>query len=63
MLEQPAPLRAAGCTSVTLEAAVDNVAALSFYHRLGYSVVRSLPRYYSNGVDGLLLQKALEQRI
>jgi [ribosomal protein S18]-alanine N-acetyltransferase len=52
-------LRAAGCRSLTLETAVDNMGAISFYQRLGYSLVRSLPRYYSSGVDGLLLRKTL----
>ncbi len=53
-------LRRVGCESVKLETAVDNVAAISFYQRLGYSIVRTLPRYYSNGVDGLLLRKQLD---
>lgn len=47
------------CRSVELETAVDNVSALSFYKRHGYSVVRTLPRYYSNGVDALILEKTL----
>lgn len=52
-------LRAVRCGSVELETAVDNVSALSFYKRHGYSVVRTSPRYYSNGVDALVLQKDL----
>ena len=52
-------LRAAGCRSVELETAVDNVSALSFYKRHAYSVTRTFPRYYSNGVDALVLQKDL----
>lgn len=54
-------LRAAGCRSVDLETAVDNVSALSFYKRHGYSVVGTWPRYYSNGVDALVLQKQLRE--
>jgi [ribosomal protein S18]-alanine N-acetyltransferase len=54
-------LRAAGNRSVGLETAVDNVSALSFYKRHGYSVIRTVPRYYSNGVDALVLQKDLGQ--
>ena len=50
-------LRASGCRAVDLETAVDNLGALSFYKRHGYSVIRSWPRYYSNGVDALVLQK------
>jgi len=52
-------LRAAGCRSVELETAVDNVSALSFYKRHTYSVIKTFPRYYSNGVDALVLQKDL----
>ncbi len=50
-------LRAARCRSVELETAVDNLSALSFYKRHGYSVVKTHPRYYSNGVDALVLEK------
>jgi len=52
-------LRAAGSRAVGLETAVDNLAALSFYKRHGYSVIRTWPRYYSNGVDALVLKKEL----
>jgi [ribosomal protein S18]-alanine N-acetyltransferase len=52
-------LRAAGCHSVSLETAVDNLTALSFYRRRDYTVVKTLPRYYSNGVDALVLKKDL----
>jgi ribosomal-protein-alanine N-acetyltransferase len=54
-----ARMRAAGCTAVELEAAVDNATALAFYKRHGYSVIRTWPRYYSNGVDALVLKKDL----
>jgi ribosomal-protein-alanine N-acetyltransferase len=50
-------LRAAGSRGVGLEAAVDNLSALSFYQRHGYVVVRTWPRYYANGVDALVLSK------
>lgn len=52
-------LRAWTCRVVRLETAVDNVSALSFYKRHGYSVIRTIPRYYSNGLDALLLEKDL----
>lgn len=52
-------LQASGCRAVGLETAVDNLGALSFYKRHGYSVVRTWPRYYSNGVDALVLNKEL----
>ena len=52
-------LRASRCRSVQLETAVDNVSALAFYKRHGYSVINTFPRYYSNGVDALVLEKGL----
>jgi ribosomal-protein-alanine N-acetyltransferase len=52
-------LRAAGSNAVGLETAVDNLAALAFYKRHGYRVIRTWPRYYSNGVDALVLKKEL----
>lgn len=52
-------LRAAGCDAVGLETAVDNLAALAFYKRHGYNVIRIWPRYYSNGVDALVMKKEL----
>ena len=48
-----------GSRAVRLETAVDNLSALAFYKQHGYSVVRTWPRYYSNGVDALVLNKAL----
>jgi len=55
-------LRTTGCHAVGLETAVDNVSALSFYKRHGYCVIRTWPRYYSNGVDALVLKKELNAR-
>jgi len=52
-------LAANGSRRVGLETAVDNIGALSFYKRHGYSVVRTWPRYYANGVDALVLKKDL----
>ena len=52
-------LRLWNCALVRLETAVDNLSALSFYKRHGYHVIQSIPRYYSNGVDALLLEKDL----
>jgi [ribosomal protein S18]-alanine N-acetyltransferase len=52
-------LRSAKCTSVRLEAAADNVTAITFYKRHQYYVLGTIPRYYSNGVDALVLEKDL----
>ena len=52
-------LAAAGCGSVRLETAVDNLPALAFYKRHGYFLVKTIPRYYSNGVDAFVLEKEL----
>jgi ribosomal-protein-alanine N-acetyltransferase len=52
-------LRAAASSRVVLETAVDNSSALAFYKRHDYSVVKTIPRYYSNGVDAFVLEKEL----
>jgi ribosomal-protein-alanine N-acetyltransferase len=52
-------LRAEGSRAVGLETAVDNLAALAFYKRHDYRVIRTWPRYYSNGVDALVMKKEL----
>ena len=52
-------LRKLSCHTVSLETAVDNHSALVFYKRHGYFTVNTIPRYYSNGVDALVLQKDL----
>src|SRR5947209_9676970 len=41
----------AGCTSVFLEVAVNNRSALGFYKKHGYSVIKTLPRYYPGNLD------------
>lgn len=53
-------LQMAGCRTVVLETAVDNGGAISFYKRHGYSILKVVPRYYSNGIDALLLEKKLQ---
>ncbi len=52
-------LRSGRCHSVILETAVDNRNALAFYKTHEYNVVKSIPRYYSDGVDALVLKKDL----
>jgi ribosomal-protein-alanine acetyltransferase len=45
---------------VRLEVRANNVSAQKLYLSLGYSVTQRLPKYYSNGGDGLLMVKSLE---
>jgi ribosomal protein S18 acetylase RimI-like enzyme len=52
-------LRASGCRGVLLETAVDNAPAHEFYKRHGYFLRKTIPRYYSNGVDAFVMQKDL----
>ncbi len=49
-----------GCQTVFLETAVNNVAAIAFYKRHGYEVLRTIPRYYhATGMDAFLLSRKL----
>ncbi|HMK21423.1 MAG TPA: N-acetyltransferase [Terriglobales bacterium] len=52
-------LRELGCTWVFLETAVDNTAAIAFYKRQGYFLVKTVPRYYATGVNAFVLKKDL----
>lgn len=52
-------LLAAGCTSLWLETAVDNAAAIAFYQRHGFTVQAILPRYYLDAVDAFVMAKPL----
>lgn len=52
-------LRSAGCGSVRLETAVNNTSALIFYKRHQYSVTRTIPHYYADGVDAFVMRKDL----
>lgn len=52
-------LRSVSCQSVYLETAADNTAALAFYKRHGYFLVKTIPGYYANGLDALVLEKEL----
>jgi len=55
-------LQSLDCRAVILETAVDNTSALSFYKRHQYAVLKVSPRYYSNGVDALVLGKSLSSQ-
>lgn len=48
-----------GCSWAYLETAVDNTSAISFYKRHNYFLVKTVPRYYANGVDAFVLKKGL----
>lgn len=45
---------------VRLEVRANNIPAQKLYLSLGYTVTQRLPRYYSNGGDGLLMVKPLD---
>jgi ribosomal protein S18 acetylase RimI-like enzyme len=45
---------------VRLEVRAVNTAAHKLYQSLGYTITQKLPKYYSNGGDGLLMVKSLD---
>jgi len=57
MAETERRLRAAGARAVVLEVAVDNRPAITFYKRLGYDILRTLPRYYLDSLDAFQMAK------
>ena len=57
-----ARLKVDGCETIFLETAVDNLAAIKFYKRLGYFVVKTIPRYYLDKIDALMMGKELGKR-
>jgi ribosomal-protein-alanine N-acetyltransferase len=60
MQDTEARLSEEGCRTIYLETAVDNLPAIKFYKRLGYSVVKTIPHYYLGKIDALLMTKDLE---
>jgi ribosomal-protein-alanine N-acetyltransferase len=50
-------LKSSGSSRVILEVAVDNLAAITFYKRHGYSVTKTIPRYYLGSLDALRMEK------
>ncbi|HVF26709.1 MAG TPA: N-acetyltransferase [Pyrinomonadaceae bacterium] len=52
--------RRRGVRTVRLEVRSVNTGAQKLYGGMGYVVTQRLPRYYSNGGDGLLMIKALD---
>jgi ribosomal protein S18 acetylase RimI-like enzyme len=59
MSSAEAELKQAGCDYVLLEVAVDNDPALKFYKKHGYAILKILPRYYMDSLDGLQMGKKL----
>ncbi len=57
MREAETRVQAGGCKAMYLETAVNNDAARAFYERHGYSVLRTLPRYYQGELDAYLMVK------
>ena len=53
-------LQGSGSRHVFLETAVDNGPAIAFYKRHGYELIKTIPRYYKNNLDALLLGKRLQ---
>jgi len=54
-------LSGGGSRHVFLETAVDNAPAIAFYKRHGYELIKTIPRYYKNNLDALLLGKRLKE--
>jgi ribosomal-protein-alanine N-acetyltransferase len=52
-------LRGGGSRHVFLETAVNNAPAIAFYKRHRYELIKTIPRYYKNDLDALLLGKRL----
>jgi len=59
LLQAQSRLLHENCSAVLLEAAVDNSPALAFYKRHGYSVLETIPRYYLDSVDALVMGRHL----
>ena len=44
---------------IILEVAVDNLPAIAFYKRHGYSIVGTIPRYYLGSLDAFRMEKEI----
>ncbi|MCA1616221.1 MAG: GNAT family N-acetyltransferase [Acidobacteria bacterium] len=60
LLKVEEAFRRRGLRTARLEVRSVNAGAQQLYRNLGYTVTQRLPRYYSNGGDGLLMVKALD---
>lgn len=54
-----AHLQQVGAITVVLETPTNNEAAIRFYKQKGYFVEKTVPRYYSNQLDALVMTKDL----
>jgi [ribosomal protein S18]-alanine N-acetyltransferase len=52
-------LKENGCRTVLLETGVDNDSAIRFYKKHGYTILRTIPRYYMGQLDAFLMGKKL----
>lgn len=52
-------IKKAGCAFVALETAIDNLGAMRFYKKHGYTGLKILPNYYLDSIDALLMGKEL----
>jgi [ribosomal protein S18]-alanine N-acetyltransferase len=52
-------LKKDGCRTVLLETGVDNDSAIRFYKKHGYTILRTIPRYYMGQLDAFLMGKKL----
>jgi [ribosomal protein S18]-alanine N-acetyltransferase len=48
-----------GVRQIALEVAVDNMPAIAFYKRHGFTVLKTIPRYYHGELDALLMGKLI----
>lgn len=60
MLQVEEGFRRRNVRLVRLEVRSLNTAAQKVYENLGYAITQRLPKYYSNGGDGLLMLKSLD---
>lgn len=52
-------LREHECFMLVLEVAVNNTGAITFYKRHGFSITRTIPRYYNRELDAFFMTKRL----
>src|SRR5579859_6924786 len=48
-----------GCQFIVLEVAVNNVPAITFYKRRGYTIFKTIPRYYVDNIDAFQMIKRM----